>query len=300
MKLKAILKQLRGQHTLPAEEQLFSHFPGHEPGGKRGHSKLQPGSGLPPCFVGELPVPSRLWCHCVVDLRGAFKGKHMLDDSDGIFQMDPAEPLFTRPQPGLYTKPKRLRHLPQRAPLFRQHHTETQETHLRTMLSGPAGLFLPRLTQRRRKPCSNVSVLAEGLLICCPVVTNRTRADQPLGGLFKLAHPNHEFSREIHPARYDLPLVGTAPSSIRKARSCEINHNIDRLSAFPKRGNVRRLSRRGTRPSRKNCELMSSGVKRGTGGRANETRATCHQNMHRSPALMSRGNPRASTDVYAS
>ena len=84
MKLEAILKQLRGQHTLPVEEQLFSHFPGHESGAKRGHSKLQPGSGLPPCFIGEFPVAGRLWCHCVVDARGAFKGKHMLDDSGKI------------------------------------------------------------------------------------------------------------------------------------------------------------------------------------------------------------------------
>ena len=55
MKLKAILKQLRGQHTLPAEEQLFSHFPGHEPGGKRGHSRASVRSGIAALLHGRAP-----------------------------------------------------------------------------------------------------------------------------------------------------------------------------------------------------------------------------------------------------
>ena len=104
----------------------------------------------------------------------------------------------------------------------------------------------------------------------------------------------------IAAARYDLALIGTAPPFVCEPRPREINHNIDPISALPKRGNVRRLNCRGAGSPRENRQPVSGGVKRSTGGCANETRATCHQNMHRFPALMSRGNPRASTDVYAS
>ena len=214
--------------------------------------------------------------------------------------MDPAEPLLTRSEPAFHPEAKGLGHLPQRATLARQHHAKAQQSHLGAALSGPACLLLPRLTQSRRKSCAGLTALSKCLLLGRPVVTDCARANQLSGRLVALTQPRHEFPREIHAARYDLPLIGTTPSSVCKPRTGEVNHNVNRLRAVRKRGHVGRLIRRGACSAGENRQLMSGSTESGTGGCANQTRTTRHQNMHLFPDLMFRGNPRANTDVYAS
>ena len=238
--------------------------------------------------------------HRIVDTRGMITIKHMLNHPDDIFEMDPAEPLLTGAEPAFHPETERLGHLSQRATLARQHHAKAQQTHLGAVLSGPTCLLLPRLTQRRRKPGARLTALSKGLRLCRPVVTDGARANQFAGGLLTLTQPHHELSGEIHAARYDLPLVGTTPSSVCKPCTGEVNHGIDRLSTVRKRGHVSRVIRLAGCSPRENRQFVSGFLEHGRSGCANQTRATRHQNMHLFFPLMFRGNPRASTDVYAS